>query len=178
MKNKNLGMKLYYSLVIVMCDHIIFLCVKMQDKCCQQINILVAIRKVATATVFGDQIDNKELFDEKYRCIEQYIKDEKHFSDRDINLDKVVRCCHLSKKDVMETLRYKQNQTLSAYIKKMRIEYGCSLLLDPSNMTVDAVAEASGFGNARTFVRNFRNMYHMSPSQYRRIQKLKKVLVR
>ena len=58
--------------------------------------------------------------------------------------------------------------TLLELVNNHRLEHACSLLLDDSNKTVDAIADESGFKTTRTFLRQFKSRYNMLPSEYRR----------
>ena len=48
----------------------------------------------------------------------------------------------------------------------------CSLA--ESNKLIEVVAEEASFNNSRTFVRNFKAVYNMTPSEYRNRYGLKK----
>ncbi len=54
------------------------------------------------------------------------------------------------------------------YILRLRLEYSCRLL-STTNMTIDAVADSSGFSSSRTFYRQFKDKYNISPTEYRKI---------
>ncbi len=58
------------------------------------------------------------------------------------------------------------------YILMLRLEYSCKLLCT-TNMTIDAVADESGFNSSRTFYRQFKNRYNISPTVYRKVNNSK-----
>lgn len=159
-----------YTLIMLISKGGILFFTKVLDKCNQRINhFQPSTRSKPSAVDEGEEIN-----DAIYKCIQLYVVKEKHFQDKDINIGKVVQNCHLTKTQINKTLRLKFNLSLSGYVKKVRIEHACILLLDPSNMIIDVIADASGFNTTRTFERIFKSIHHVSPSKYRRFQKLQK----
>lgn len=117
--------------------------------------------------------DNTEYV-EIYNKIHQYVVTEKHFLDKDITINIIVRQCDVRKKSLNKILRQKEDVTFHGYINKQRVIYASNLLLDPSNKLIEVVASEASFNNTRTFVRNFKAVYNMTPSEYRRRYGLKK----
>ena len=117
--------------------------------------------------------DNTEYV-EIYNKIHQYVVTEKHFLDKDINVNIIVRQCDVRKKSLNKILRLKENLAFHGYINKQRVIYATNILLDPSNKLIEVVAEEASFNNSRTFVRNFKAVYNMTPSEYRNRYGLKK----
>ena len=105
---------------------------------------------------------------EVYNKIHQYIVTEKHFLDKNITMNIIVRQCNVGKKLLNKVLRLKDDVAFHGYINKQRVIYASTLLLDPSNKLIEVVASESCFNNSRTFVRNFKAVYHMTPSEFRR----------
>lgn len=117
--------------------------------------------------------DNTEYV-EIYNKIHQYVVTEKHFLDKDINVNIIVRQCDVRKKSLNKILRLKDDVAFHGYINRQRVIYASTLLLDPSNKLIEVVASEASFNNSRTFVRNFKIVYNMTPSEYRRRNGLKK----
>ena len=103
-----------------------------------------------------------------YNKIHQYVVTEKHFLDKNITMNIIVRQCNVGKKLLNKVLRLKDDVAFHGYINKQRVIYASTLLLDPSNKLIEVVASESCFNNSRTFVRNFKAVYHMTPSEFRR----------
>lgn len=110
---------------------------------------------------------------EVYNKIHQYLEDERHFLDKDLNIKKVACHCGVTKKQLNEELRAKHNLAFSGYINKLRLEYSCVLLLDPSDKLMEVIAEEACFKTLRTFNRNFKARYNIPPSTYRCMYRLK-----
>lgn len=119
---------------------------------------------------FSNNIQDVEV----YNRIHKYVVIEKHFLDKDITANIIVRQCDIKKKSLNRILRLKEDVAFHGYINKLRVIYATNLLLDPSNMLIEVVALEAGFNNSRTFVRNFKAVYNMTPSEYRRRYGLKK----
>lgn len=110
----------------------------------------------------------KDEFEPVYTSIIQYVVTEKHYLDKIIDIAEVGKHCHINKELVNKVLSAKANMTLLELVNNHRLEHACSLLLDDSNKTVDAIADESGFKTTRTFLRQFKSRYNMLPSEYRR----------
>lgn len=57
--------------------------------------------------------------------------------------------------------------TIADFINHCRLEYAKELLAVSTEMTVDDIASASGFGTRRTFSRLFKERYAITPTEYR-----------
>lgn len=121
----------------------------------------------------AESFDNTEYV-EIYNKIHQYVVTEKHFLDKDISVNIIVHQCDVKKKSLNKILRLKENLAFHGYINKLRVIYATNILLDPSNKLIEVVAEEASFNNSRTFVRNFKAVYNMTPSEYRNRYGLKK----
>lgn len=131
----------------------------------QKINKPVIIPKTKHSSVTAESETELEPI---YDSIIQYVVDEKHFLDKEIDIESVGINCHIKKKHVNKVLDVKANSTLLELVNSHRLEYACILLLDKSNKTMDAIADESGFKTTRTFLRQFKSRYNMLPSEYRR----------
>lgn len=123
--------------------------------------------EAATPSEIIEPSENREYLD-IFNKVRQYVIAEKHFLDKNITINIVVRKCAVKKNSLNKVLRLKVNMAFHAYINRLRVIYASSLLLDPSNKLIDVVASEASFNNTRTFVRNFKVEYHMTPSEYRR----------
>lgn len=57
--------------------------------------------------------------------------------------------------------------SLPGYVRNLRLEYACMLLVSHPDLSVKAVGEASGFSNTSTFCADFKTQYGITPSDYR-----------
>lgn len=63
--------------------------------------------------------------------------------------------------------KYSDASNSSVYINTKRVEYGAKLLLMHPEYTIAAIATECGMTNTVTFNRTFREVYGMTPSEYR-----------
>lgn len=96
--------------------------------------------------------EHSDKTQEVYNKIHQYIVTEKHFLDKNITMNIIVRQCNVGKKLLNKVLRLKDDVAFHGYINKQRVIYASTLLLDPSNKLIEVVASESCFNNSRTFV--------------------------
>lgn len=61
----------------------------------------------------------------------------------------------------------KYSSNTSVYINTKRVEFGARLLLEHPDYTVATVASECGMTNTVTFNRTFKELYNMTPSEYR-----------
>lgn len=57
--------------------------------------------------------------------------------------------------------------SLSNFVRELRLEYACRLLVERPDMTINDVAAASGFSNLTVFGRDFKAKYEVTPKLYR-----------
>ena len=63
--------------------------------------------------------------------------------------------------------KYSDASNTSVYINIKRVEYGAVLLLEHPEYTISTVANECGMNNTVTFNRTFKEIYNMTPSEYR-----------
>ena len=61
----------------------------------------------------------------------------------------------------------KYSTNASVYINMRRVEYGAKLLIEQPTYTIATIALECGMGNTVTFNRTFKEVYSMTPSEYR-----------
>lgn len=64
--------------------------------------------------------------------------------------------------------RYSETSNASSYISAKRAEYAAELLKQYPDYTIAAIAEMCGMSNTVTFNRTFKNIYGVTPSDYRK----------
>lgn len=63
--------------------------------------------------------------------------------------------------------KYSDASNTSVYINSKRVEYGAKLLLEHPEYTIATIATECGMSNTVTFNRTFKEVYNMTPSEYR-----------
>lgn len=110
-----------------------------------------------------EECDTETIYG-KLHC---YLVEEKHFLDKNIQLKQVAYRIGVEKVVLNKILREKYDLTLHAYINKLRIEHACILLKAPDDKLIEVIAAECSFNTTRTFDRNFKKSYNMTPSEYR-----------
>lgn len=157
----------FSQLALVACRVVILIFYKIEYICLQNMN------HVDPPIIDDVSTEDENRYDEPYKIISHYIKDEMHFKDKDVSIKNVSHQCHVNKSIVIKAIQVKTHSSFACYIRRLRIDYACVLLVDPQNFKIDFISDASGFNNSRTFVRNFKMQLNMPPSEYRHAHKLK-----
>ena len=63
--------------------------------------------------------------------------------------------------------KYSDASNTSVYINMKRVEHGAKLLLEHPEYTIATIASECGMSNTVTFNRTFKDVYNMTPSEYR-----------
>ena len=80
-------------------------------------------------------------------------------------IEELARRLMVSEAHLVRSFRTAIGMTPGRYLTALRINYAKALLREP-NLTVEAVALASGFSSASYFCKVFRSIVHMTPAQY------------
>ncbi len=102
--------------------------------------------------------------------IEDYMKQQKHFLNKDLDLNQLSIGISEKKHHVSQTLSTVFNQNFNDLLNKKRIEHAKSLLLDPryDGAKILAIALDSGYTNKSTFYRAFVRYALCTPGEYRK----------
>jgi two-component system response regulator YesN len=98
-----------------------------------------------------------------YKII-SYLND--HLED-DICLKKLSETFYLHPSYISQLFKTETGMNYHEYLEKLRIERA-KQILSTSDLSVDQIAERTGFGNYRTFSAAFRRLEKKSPSEFRR----------
>ena len=91
---------------------------------------------------------------------------DKFFLDSNVNLIDIASRICVNSKYVSEYLRFHYKETFLAYVNRLRIEYSAECLKDRS-LSLEEIADRSGFSNVSTYYRNFTKIMGVPPSKYR-----------
>ena len=107
---------------------------------------------------------NKELF----ARLNSLIYEQQLYRDPLLGRETVCQQLDIDRHTLNQLLNdFADGQSLPAFINKVRLNVACQMLHDEPERTIADIAEAVGF-NQRNFRTQFRNMYGISPSEYRR----------
>ncbi len=96
--------------------------------------------------------------------VEHYVRE--HYSDCNMNISSIALEMGVTSRYMSQVFKEQMGVSLLTYINDERVEHA-KTLLKTTSMTVEEIAEATGFTNARTFRRNFLKTTGMTAAQYR-----------
>ncbi len=101
--------------------------------------------------------------------IKEYLLDGSNFLDKDVTAKSVQDYVGTNYETLNRHFDALVGMSCTEYILMLRLEHSCQLL-STTNMTIDAVADESGFSSSRTFYRQFKSKYNISPTSYRKVK--------
>jgi len=119
----------------------------------------------------GDTDDQQSAVDENERLfveLDGQITRDRLFLKPNFGRDDMARLIGVDKNRIGHIMsRYSSASNASVYINTKRVEYGAKLLLKHPEYTIAAIATECGMNNTVTFNRTFKEVYGMTPSEYR-----------
>lgn len=106
----------------------------------------------------------KNRGDEMLERIKASIK--MRYLDPDFSVESLCRELFISHSHLCRVFRTYEHTTVSAYVKRLRLDYAASLLTS-TDYTLKNVAYMSGFKLYEYFFRSFRTQFGMTPTEYR-----------
>ena len=113
-----------------------------------------------------EAVDDEEL--RHFREVDKRIMQERLFSNPDFGRDDLMRLLGVDKNALPALLQRIARTNVSGYIIIKRMEYAVSLMREHPEYTIESIADACGIKSPATFVRNFKTVYDMTPSDFRR----------
>lgn len=120
-------------------------------------------------TYFSDQLwalreeDVNKITNQTFAGMRDYVKEHfrEHITVADISLKFHINSCYVSR-----LFKKEMGKTLTDFLTELRIENACRMLVD-SGVSINEIAELSGFSDYFYFARVFRKVMHCTPSEYR-----------
>ncbi len=112
-----------------------------------------------------EKVTGNELF----TWVDRKIREEKLYLIPELTRDKMAEMLGLKKNTVTQAINEATGAPFTDYINNLRLEEALHLLNNPEDIKLDIIAEHSGFGSVRSFYRQFKEKYGMSPFQYRKL---------
>jgi AraC-like DNA-binding protein len=105
-----------------------------------------------------------------YEGVKSYV--EEHYTDAAMSVNDIAEQYKVSPASLSKQFKEAEGENLSQYINRVRLEHAKMLLLD--NVKLEEVAQRSGYGSQRTFLRIFKQYIGVTPSQYRDLEEKKR----
>ena len=126
----------------------------------------------AAGDAAADGADGDAVTDEDaalFAAIDRQIDEGQLFLDPNFGRDSICRLTGLSKERVGQLIkRYGGVGNLQVYVNRKRAAYAKGLMRSHVNYTMEAIANECGIGNLSTFYRIFKQVFGVSPAEFRR----------
>lgn len=106
---------------------------------------------------------NNTLFEK----IETLLVSQGEYLNPDLSINEIASTLCTNRTYLANAIRQNRNQTIADYILDLRLNHVILLLKSQTDMKIEEIALNSGFNSLRTFNRNFKERYGMTPEEYR-----------
>ncbi len=90
-----------------------------------------------------------------------------HYSDRPLRLVDVARAVHVSRWHLERLIRRNTGRCFTWHTRRARVDAACRLLVS-STLLIKEIADRVGYSHATEFTRDFRDLFAVTPSEWRR----------
>ena len=104
--------------------------------------------------------------------LRDYLLKERKGANPETNIDEIIAALATNRSTFFESVKTVTDKSPADYIRNMQLEEAKKMLETRYELNVEVVAEACGFNSRATFYRLFRERYHISPAEYRKMAKL------
>jgi AraC-like DNA-binding protein len=127
------------------------------------------MNKIQSASNAKDETEtNAERDNDLLDALNQLMTESCVFSDPGLNRKILAEMLHISENKLQKLIHEHFACSVVEYISEQRLNFARDLLSNHSGKyTVEAIAIESGFGNRRTFYRQFQQRYGVTPGAYR-----------
>jgi len=87
--------------------------------------------------------------------------------DEELGVDRLAAAAHMSRRSFVRAFKASTGTTPAAWVRSRRLDEA-RRLLETTDLPVDRIAAACGFGNPVTLRQNFAVAFGSTPSSYRR----------
>ncbi len=118
------------------------------------------------------QLSQKDLApaqEDTFQRVYNFLMNENQFTNPELTIEGVCAQCNISYSTLNRHINEQLSMTSFEYLTALRLDYACKLLRS-TNDTIDLIAQKSGFHSTRTFQRQFKEKYNLSPTQFRKIE--------
>ena len=91
---------------------------------------------------------------------------EEHLTDPDFNIDVLCASLNMSRTSFYNKIKALTGRAPADHIREIRLKKAAQMLLE-SNLSINEIAEATGFNDGKYFREVFKKYYHQNPSFYK-----------
>lgn len=125
--------------------------------------LVLFVRRPGGQSQFSAQLEAQTAEREPLKDLQAYIHE--HPAD-DLSVAALAERAAMSPRHLARLFAREVGVTPAVYVERVRVEVA-RRLLEETNLGLDAVAAAAGFGSVETLRRSFHRRLHVSPSDYR-----------
>lgn len=104
----------------------------------------------------------------KFKEVDKRVMKERLFANPDFGRDDLMRLLGVDKNALSGIIQRQTGTNVPGYVNNKRMEYAITLIKEHPEYTLGAISEACGIKSPATFIRNFKNAYGMTPSEFRK----------
>ena len=104
----------------------------------------------------------------RFEAVDHQIMKEELFRNPNFGRDELMRFMGVDKNNLPSIIQRYTGTNVTGYLNGKRMEYAVQLMKEHPEYTLAAIAEACGMKSPTTFIRNFRESYDLTPSEYRK----------
>jgi AraC-like DNA-binding protein len=101
-----------------------------------------------------------------FQDVHETMEREQLYANPDLTIEMLAKAIGSNQRYVSECINTHHGSNFFQFVNTYRIEHAKHLLLHQPELTMDAIAESSGFSSRSTFYRAFKKMTGMSPGSY------------
>ncbi|MCL2246298.1 MAG: helix-turn-helix domain-containing protein [Lentimicrobiaceae bacterium] len=172
-----LGIWISYSRAIVKKNRGLYLQIKEQDRLASELEAMTKhYEEVAPLIPPESDVETRLMVSlpgthqqrQFVSRLRNYLLENKYYTTFDIDIQELTSKMATNRTSLFEALKAVTGKTPMEFINDLRLDEA-KRLLDDSNLTIETIAIECGFYTARTFYRQFRERYRISPTEYRKI---------
>lgn len=104
----------------------------------------------------------------QFKEVDKRIMKERLFANPDFGRDDLMRLLGVDKNALSGIIQRQTGTNVPGYVNNKRMEYAITLIKEHPEYTLGAISEACGIKSPATFIRNFKNAYGMTSSEFRK----------
>lgn len=121
-------------------------------------------RQPTITAVDGQQMEGLQ------QLVFKYMEEENRYLDIDFSITPLATEMKMTPTELETKYQEATGEPFSNLLTRMRLRHACDLL-ENTDKKLEVIAEESGFGSSRTFFRQFKSEYNMTPNVYRQLSK-------
>ena len=131
----------------------------------KKLNSQIKVHRQPTVTTADGQQAEKVQ-----QLIYEYMEEDNRFLNIDFSITPLADEMKMSPNELEMEYQKAAGESITGLLTRMRLKHACDLL-ENTDKKLEVIAEESGFGSSRTFFRQFKSEYEMTPNVYRQLSK-------